>query len=327
MIYGIPLATIYCLIIFVLVKKRKVFHSQFYRLIIIFGINDLIQYADAQFFLRGPVSTFWYNHVFSKIEDGVTWYPVFFLFLRVSLELVALFGSILMAFSRATSILLPLHHERFWRTFSIPLIVTCYTCPCFLYGFVLFNKAVLLCGYKDDEIVACFVNYDHTFTYLGLSISKIVRILYILLPVVAGAFNALALALLFARKRPLTNNRQWRREIRFTIFSTVLFIDHLGCGIAVNFYTATMNLEDATLSSYMLGLLMPLIYDFTMLVTVASLLLPSRALRAEIVEIFRKTSATSREYTSSVTKVQHVNGIPFIRRMSSRMSSFLQERS
>ncbi|CAD5225400.1 unnamed protein product [Bursaphelenchus xylophilus] len=196
-------------------------------------ISDLIQYADGQFFLRGPVSPFWYNHVFSKIENGVTWYPVFFLFLRVSLELVALFGSILMAFNRVTSILLPLNHERLWKKFLFPLVAMCYACPCVLYGFVLFNKAVMVCGTKDGEIVACFVNYDHTFTYFGLTIRKVVRILYVLLPVVAGALNALALTLLFTRKKPLKENRQWQREIRFTIFSTVLFIDHLGCGIAV----------------------------------------------------------------------------------------------
>ncbi|CAD5225396.1 unnamed protein product [Bursaphelenchus xylophilus] len=318
--YGIPLFLVYSLILYVLISKRKIFHSQFYRIIVIFGFNDLLEYLNAQFILRGPLCTFLYDRIFSGIENGVTWYPIFFLFLRVSLELVAYFGTAVLAWNRVTSFLFPTRHNQLWEQFLIPTTTIIYAIPCLLYGYILLNRAVLLCGKEKNEITACFVNYDHSVGFLGLSVGSVDKVAYVILPVLAGSLNTTALFLLYLRKRSLKSTKQWRREIRFTICSTMTFLSHLSLGINAQFVTITVDVDQATNAAYVLGILLPCIYDFSMLVTVASLLLPSKALRAELRALFKLSMPYGREHGSSVTKTQPINEEHFIRRWSRKMS-------
>ncbi|CAD5213322.1 unnamed protein product [Bursaphelenchus xylophilus] len=168
-LYGIPLILLYALIIIVLLKKNTTFSSTFYSFIALFGIQDILYYGLVQYEVRGPVSELLLTTVFSGLQiHSPKWHVVLF-FIRISLEFNGVVSTVVLALFRVSSMLLPLSHERRWKN-TLPIVVCLnILLPFGLYGYLLLNKAILLCAGSNTNVVGCFMVYDHSFTNHGMS--------------------------------------------------------------------------------------------------------------------------------------------------------------
>ncbi|CAD5228415.1 unnamed protein product [Bursaphelenchus xylophilus] len=303
-LYGIPLVLLYSLIIYVLLSRRTYFSSAFYTLVAIFGIQDITCYINAQFVLRGPLCEFMYANFFYSLEIIYQKYPIFFIFIRFATELNGQIGTVILAVYRITALVAPLKHEAVWKGCLPYLLTIFFAMPFCLYGFVFLNMGKLECSRKGGKVTGCFINYDHSVLLYGLSIIDINQVLFVVVPTTSGVLNLLSLFLLYSRRKNLRSQRTWRHEISLSLSTCAIFVSHIGYGVITQQVLHRYMELDLQLITFILGCVIPLIQDTSILTTVTFLLI-SKTIRREVakltVEQLRRTPILSSISISSTT--------------------------
>uniref|UniRef100_A0A1I7RYR6 Serpentine receptor class gamma n=1 Tax=Bursaphelenchus xylophilus TaxID=6326 RepID=A0A1I7RYR6_BURXY len=276
-VYGIPLILLYALIIFVLIRKRRLFASVFYKFITIFGVQDICYYLvlqEARRYMNGDAL----KSSFHGMMPSPSWLYILQIYLKVALELNSVLGTIILAAIRVSTMLYPVEHSRVWRK-TIPYVILLnILLPILPYGYVFLNSAILFCAEEDGQLYGCILSYDQSY----LMLPKINRYAYTIIPTISAILNLIALVLLYRRKKSLESHRTWRHEINLTVTSFLIFMAHVTYGalnIIVYTYYSNGNLK---MTSIFAGIVFPFIFDVCLLTNVCSLLTSSKLLRQEI---------------------------------------------
>ncbi|CAD5213320.1 unnamed protein product [Bursaphelenchus xylophilus] len=285
-LYGVPLILLYTLIIIVLLKKRTTISSVFYNFVAIFGIQDVLYYVFLQYEVRGPMSEFVLTNFFTGLQIHSPKWHMVIIFVRVSLEFNGVVSTVVLSLIRISSMLFPLNHERMWKK-ALPVVICLnIVLPFGLYGYLLLNKAILLCAGSHGNVIGCFMSYDHSFTNHGMfSMSTTNKYMYTILPTISASLNIIALILLYSRKKALKSHRHWRQEINLSISSFLMFAAHVSYGILNMFVINYMFIGDLIVPTVVAGIVVPIIFDVALFTTVLSLLISSKQLRTEISRI------------------------------------------
>ncbi|CAD5214663.1 unnamed protein product [Bursaphelenchus xylophilus] len=271
------------MVIIVLIKERGRFPSVFYRLVAIFGVQEVICYLFNQYIQRWPTSEFVYIHYFYQLQIPtkiqVVWYFVYFY-----TQLQGVLAATILAFNRVSCILFPMHHDTMWRK-NLPLVLAIYyVAPFGCYWTLLFNKGVVECDNGTGMDKQCYFTYDHSNTF-GISVGNNSKYAFISLSVISGVCNFTTLFLLCLRKKSLRIRRNWKQEINLFITSFVIFLAHFAYGLVEQTVPAFYR-TSKTASTLIFGVILPLLYDVVLASTVLSLIIASPKIRQEILYIF-----------------------------------------
>ncbi|CAD5209769.1 unnamed protein product [Bursaphelenchus okinawaensis] len=219
----------YIMVIWILFIERKRFPSVFYKLVSIFGIQEVICYLLNQYVQRWPTSQFVYESYFRHLH-APSRFQILFYFFYFYTQLQGVLAATILAFNRVSCVLFPVNHDTVWRKHLKYVLILYYLSPLLCFWTLPFNKALIECSKDTGDDRECYFTYDHSHTF-GISVGNNNHMAFITLSVISCIFNLVTIAVLTIRKKSLKVRRGYKQEINLFMTSFILFLTHLAYGI------------------------------------------------------------------------------------------------